>query len=94
MSLDDWLEANQVETLPDDDKIFKFESSEQEEVRAAKPWERDPNFFKSAKISAAALLKMAVHAKSGGNIEVSDVLNPIQALLLKLVEVVYLVRYL
>jgi len=70
MSLDDWLEANQVETLPDDDKIFKFESSEQEEVRAAKPWERDPNFFKSAKISAAALLKMAVHAKSGGNIEV------------------------
>ena len=94
MSLDDWLEANQVETLPDDDKIFKFESSEQEEVRAAKPWERDPNFFKSAKISAAALLKMAVHAKSGGNIEVSDVLNPIRALLLKLVEVVYLVRYL
>ena len=48
MSLDDWLEANEVETLPDDDKIFKFESSEQEEVRAAKPWERDPNFFKSA----------------------------------------------
>ena len=69
-SLEEWLAANHVETLPDDDKIFKFESSEQEEVRAAKPWERDPNFFKSAKISAAALLKMAVHAKSGGNIEV------------------------
>ena len=65
-----WIESNSITTLPADDRIFKYDSAEQEEIRSAKPWDRDPNYFKTCKISASALLKMAIHAKSGGNIEV------------------------
>ena len=35
-----------------------------------RPWEKDEQYFKKVKISALALLKMVMHAKSGGNIEV------------------------
>jgi COP9 signalosome complex subunit 5 len=68
--MEKWLADNAVDTLPVDDRIFKYDSAEQDEIRSARPWDRDPHYFKSCKISAAALLKMAIHAKSGGNIEV------------------------
>ena len=70
MELDAWFEANKTETLPPEDKIFEFDETEQSEIRSAKPWERDPNYFKYAKVNATALIKMAIHAQSGGNIEV------------------------
>merc|ERR1712130_570916 len=70
MGMEKWLADNAVDTLPVDDRIFKYDSAEQDEIRSARPWDRDPHYFKSCKISAAALLKMAIHAKSGGNIEV------------------------
>ncbi|CAA2933964.1 COP9 signalosome complex subunit 5a-like [Olea europaea subsp. europaea] len=35
-----------------------------------KPCANDPHYFKRVKVSALALLKMVVHARSGGNIEV------------------------
>jgi len=37
---------------------------------SSKPWTKDPHHFKKAKISAIALLKMVMHARSGGSIEV------------------------
>ena len=70
MELDSWLKNNKVESLPPEDKIFEFDENEQQEIRSAKPWDRDPNYFKHVKIAAAALIKMAIHAHSGGNIEV------------------------
>lgn len=36
----------------------------------AKPWKKDYNYFKKVRISAVALLKMVMHARSGGSIEV------------------------
>jgi COP9 signalosome complex subunit 5 len=35
----------------------------QQSMLAAKPWEKDPHFFKEIKISALALLKMVMHAR-------------------------------
>jgi len=34
------------------------------------PWEKDPHYFKDVKISALALLKMVMHARSGGSLEI------------------------
>ena len=41
---------------------------------AARPWKKDPDHFKKVKISAVALIKMVMHAKSGGDIEVMGVM--------------------
>ena len=70
MELSKWLESNKIQSLPPEDKIFEFDETEQSEIRSAKPWERDPNYFKYCKVAATALIKMAIHAHSGGNIEV------------------------
>lgn len=34
------------------------------------PWKKDPNYFTHVRISALALLKMTIHARSGGSIEI------------------------
>ena len=39
-------------------------------INDAKPWRSDPHHFKDVRISALALLKMVMHARSGGSIEV------------------------
>jgi COP9 signalosome complex subunit 5 len=39
-------------------------------VKDSKPWKLDPNHFKNVRISAIALLKMVMHARSGGRLEV------------------------
>lgn len=39
-----------------------------------RPWEKDPHYFKDIRISALALLKMVMHAKSGGTLEVMGLL--------------------
>jgi len=44
--------------------------NEEDKSLDSRPWEKDGQFFKKVKISALALLKMVMHAKSGGNIEV------------------------
>ena len=39
-------------------------------IRQQKPWKQDIHYFKKCKISAVALIKMVMHARSGGNLEV------------------------
>lgn len=39
-------------------------------MRNAKPWEKDPHYFKEVKISAVALIKMVTHARRGDKLEV------------------------
>lgn len=53
-----------------DDARYFYDEEQQEALRLAKPWAQDPNWFKNVHISAVALIKMAMHARSGGNIEV------------------------
>merc|ERR1712025_340965 len=52
----------------------QYERNKQQTLLAAKPWAKDPHLFKDIKISALALLKMVMHARSGGNLGVMGLL--------------------
>lgn len=43
-------------------------------ISIAGPWEKDPHYFKDIQISALALLKMVMHARSGGSLEIMGLL--------------------
>jgi len=62
-----WEMSNDISET---EEIYKFDRQSQQSMQTAKPWEKDPHFFKDIKISALALLKMVIHARSGGNVEV------------------------
>lgn len=66
-----WEMANNIEQV---DEIYKYNAAEQSSIQTAKPWEKNPHYFKDIKISALALLKMNMHARSGGNLEVMGML--------------------
>ncbi|ENN70355.1 COP9 signalosome complex subunit 5 [Dendroctonus ponderosae] len=65
-----WELSNNMETISSVDEIYKYDRKQQQDILTAKPWDKDPHFFKDIKISALALLKMVMHARSGGTLEV------------------------
>ena len=65
---------NDIEQVYAIDEIFKYDQVMQADMLKTKPWAKDPNYFKFCKISALALLKMVIHARSGGTIEVMGTL--------------------
>ncbi|MQM13693.1 hypothetical protein Taro_046622 [Colocasia esculenta] len=70
------LENNIVSTEgPDSDAIYFYDEVAQSKVQQEKPWVSDPHYFRRVKISALALLKMVVHARSGGTIEIMGVMQ-------------------
>lgn len=64
------LENNMRTVTKSDDMRYFYDDTKQESLRASKPWEQDPHWFRVVHISAVALIKMALHARSGGSIEV------------------------
>ncbi|KAK7489063.1 hypothetical protein BaRGS_00019724 [Batillaria attramentaria] len=69
-----WMLANNIESVSSADEIYRYDAKQQQDILTAKPWEKDPHYFKHIKISALALLKMVMHARSGGNLEVMGLL--------------------
>ncbi|EFJ38541.1 hypothetical protein SELMODRAFT_73440 [Selaginella moellendorffii] len=57
------------------DSIYAYDEAAQSAIQQQKPWTRDPHYFKNVKISALALLKMVVHARSGGTLEVMGIMQ-------------------
>lgn len=66
-----WELENNISTV---DEIYKYDAAQQTQIQAQRPWEKDPYYFKNVKISALALLKMVMHARSGGTIEIMGLL--------------------
>ena len=57
------------------DSLYRYDPSSQKAQQDAKPWRTDPHHFKSIRISAVALIKMVMHARSGGDIEVMGLMQ-------------------
>lgn len=55
---------------PKRDALYNHDLKALNELMDAKPWAKDPNYFKHVRISAVALIKMVMHARSGGELEV------------------------
>ncbi|EME86721.1 CSN5 cop9 signalosome subunit 5 [Pseudocercospora fijiensis CIRAD86] len=55
---------------PNRDALYKYDAAEQKKINEARPWRSDPHHFKYVRISAVAMVKMVMHARSGGDIEV------------------------
>ncbi|KAI9734477.1 MAG: COP9 signalosome catalytic subunit rri1 [Claussenomyces sp. TS43310] len=71
-----WELDNIVQLVdPQRDALYTYDIKEQKAVNAAKPWRTDPNHFKNVRISAVALLKMVMHARSGGSLEVMGLMQ-------------------
>ncbi|KAF9147641.1 COP9 signalosome complex subunit 5 [Linnemannia schmuckeri] len=60
---------------PETDQIYHFNEAEQKRILNESPWKKDPHYFTHIKISAVALIKMVMHARSGGNIEVMGMMQ-------------------
>ncbi|KAF2659848.1 Mov34-domain-containing protein [Lophiostoma macrostomum CBS 122681] len=52
------------------DALYSYSPTSQKAINDARPWRADPHYFTSVRISAVALLKMVMHARSGGALEV------------------------
>mmetsp|Transcript_25326 Transcript_25326/g.70833 ORF Transcript_25326/g.70833 Transcript_25326/m.70833 type:complete len:351 (+) Transcript_25326:120-1172(+) len=70
-----WELENSVDELSASDALFVFDEQRNSAIQQQRPWRTDPHYFKHVKVSALALLKMAMHARSGGNIEVMGMLQ-------------------
>lgn len=57
------------------DALYAYDDAEQKSINADAPWKKDPHHFKNVRISAVALLKMVMHARSGGSIEVMGLMQ-------------------
>ena len=66
---------NNVNEVLDDKDFYHFDEDEVDMLYKTKPWKTDENYYKKVKISAVALIKMVMHAKSGGNIEVMGLMQ-------------------
>jgi len=57
--------ANDVLEISSQDEIYKFDVEANKRIISEAPWTKDPHYFKTCRISAVALIKMVIHARSG-----------------------------
>ena len=60
---------------PQRDQLFQYNPDQQRVQNEARPWRSNPHYFKSIRISAVALIKMVMHARSGGDMEVMGLMQ-------------------
>ncbi|KAG1871466.1 JAB1/Mov34/MPN/PAD-1 ubiquitin protease-domain-containing protein [Suillus subluteus] len=57
--------GNDIFEVSPQDEIYAFDVEANKRINREAPWDKDPQYFKSCKISAVALIKMVIHARSG-----------------------------
>lgn len=57
------------------DSVFSYDSEAQRAILRSQPWKTDPHFFVKVRISAVALIKMVMHARSGGIYEIMGLMQ-------------------
>lgn len=60
---------------PKRDALYGYDDEAHKKLHAARPWQADPNYFKYVRVSAVALIKMTMHARSGGPLEVMGLMQ-------------------
>ncbi|KAK5142392.1 COP9 signalosome complex subunit CsnE [Cryomyces antarcticus] len=71
-----WELDNAVRLVdPTRDALYGYDVAEQKKINAARPWKTDPHHFKHVRISAVALIKMVMHARSGGSLEIMGLMQ-------------------
>ncbi|KAG5915088.1 COP9 signalosome catalytic subunit rri1, partial [Claviceps sorghi] len=60
---------------PKRDALYNYDAEAQKAAAKARPWSQDPNYFKHVRVSAVALIKMMMHARSGGNLEIMGLMQ-------------------
>jgi len=66
---------NDILEIPPQDEIYRFDSDANKEINRQAPWAKDPHYFKTCKISAVALIKMVIHARSGVPYEIMGLMQ-------------------
>ena len=56
--------------LPRGSQIYKYDNAENQKNLQGKGWTKDARWFKHVRVSALALVKMVMHARSGGSNEI------------------------
>lgn len=71
-----WEAENSILSIdPIENALYKYDPDLQKKINADRPWSKNPNHFTSCRISALALLKMTMHARSGGNLEIMGLMT-------------------
>ncbi|CAK9779721.1 putative COP9 signalosome complex subunit 5A [Cutaneotrichosporon oleaginosum] len=65
---------NSIATVDPAELVFLYSAEEERQLEDQAPWATDPHYFQTVKISAVALIKMAIHARSGGQYEIMGVM--------------------
>ncbi|KAK3379762.1 mitochondrial protein from FMP27-domain-containing protein [Lasiosphaeria ovina] len=57
------------------DALYNYDAAAQRVANEKRPWASDPKYFKTVRIGAVALIKMVMHARSGGSLEVMGLMQ-------------------
>jgi len=68
--------ANDIVPLdPALDDVYTYDAAEYQQLLRAAPWRQDAEYFQRVRISAIALIKMVLHTRAGGAMEVMGLMQ-------------------
>lgn len=75
MALQTFSIENDILEISPQDEIYRFNEAANKQINREAPWAQDPHYFKICKISAVAIIKMVIHARSGVPYEIMGLMQ-------------------